>query len=247
MELKNLSALVVEDDPLIRDAMARTVKRMVGEVYLAENGREGLELFLEKRPDLVISDIMMPVLDGLDMAEKIKEASPETPVVLITASNDTANLVRAIDIGVEKFVVKPVDSLKMKSVLVSTAGYLLERRELEQSRAALQKAREHELELLRFTERYHEAQQSEAFAKQLTLLKDDLSHTRDAKFLYETYFHPLDILSGDTYGACDLGGGKRFFYVVDAMGKGLSASVTASQSASFVNHLLEEAGEGVEK
>lgn len=231
---------------VIREAMSSTLGRIVGKVYQAENGEEGLERFRAERPDMVVSDIMMPYMDGLEMAEIIKNDSPDTPVILITASNDTANLVKAIDIGVEKFVVKPVDREKMRSVLYATGDYLLEKRELQKSREVLRKSRERELELLRLQERYHEAQQVQAFEKQLMLLKDELSHTGDGSYLYETYYHPQDILSGDTYGACDLGGGKRFFYVLDAMGKGLSASVTATQSASFINHLLDEVGEGLD-
>jgi len=96
-----------------------------------------------------------------------------------------------------------------------------------------------ELELLHFQEKYHYMQQNMAFQKQMLVLKDEMSNVISGRFAVETYFKPLDILSGDIYGSINIGGGKCLFYIIDAMGKGLSASVTALQSTSFINHSVE--------
>lgn len=96
-----------------------------------------------------------------------------------------------------------------------------------------------ELELLKYQQRYHSIQQGMAFKKQMLVLKDEVSNMLAGDFFVETYFKPLDILSGDIYGSINIKDGRYLFYVIDAMGKGLSASVTSLQSSSFINHSLE--------
>lgn len=99
--------------------------------------------------------------------------------------------------------------------------------------------RQKELELLKYQQRYHSTQQSMAFKKQMLILKDEVSNVLAGDFVVETYFKPLDVLSGDIYGSINIHDGRYLFYIIDAMGKGLSASVTALQSSSFINHSLE--------
>lgn len=99
--------------------------------------------------------------------------------------------------------------------------------------------RHQELELLKFQQRYHSTQQNAAFKKQMLVIKDETSGTICGRYAFETYFKPLDIMSGDIYGSMNIKDGRYFFYIIDAMGKGLSASVTALQSSSFINHAAE--------
>jgi len=99
--------------------------------------------------------------------------------------------------------------------------------------------RQKELELLQYQERYHSTQQAAAFKKQMLVIKDEISGTKGSRFFFETYFKPLDIMSGDIYGNMNIKDGRYFLYIIDAMGKGLSASVTALQSSSFINHAVE--------
>lgn len=99
--------------------------------------------------------------------------------------------------------------------------------------------KQRELELLKYQQRYHSSQQTMAFKKQMLVLKDDVSNVMAGDFAVETYFKPLDVLSGDIYGSINIKDGRYLFYIVDAMGKGLSASVTSLQSSSFINHSLE--------
>jgi len=107
-DLKGLTLLYVEDDQDIRDQLAQFLRRRVGTLYTANNGREGLAAFRAHRPDIVVSDIRMPEMDGLDMADAIKQEHPGTPVIMTTAFNETGYFLKAIDIGVDKYVMKPV-------------------------------------------------------------------------------------------------------------------------------------------
>ena len=105
---KDLSLLYVEDDDEIREQLTHFLRRRVGTLYTACNGREGLESFRAHQPDIVVSDIRMPEMDGLDMVDAIKQERPTTPVIMTTAFNETDYFLKAIDIGVDKYVMKPV-------------------------------------------------------------------------------------------------------------------------------------------
>jgi hypothetical protein len=101
-------------------------------------------------------------------------------------------------------------------------------------------ARKQEIELLKFKEKYHNTQQKDAFQKQKKIIKDQLSHLSKDGWLFDSYYKPLDILSGDTLGSIKIGEDRYLLYIVDAMGKGLSASVTSIQSTSFINNSIEK-------
>ncbi|HCA27938.1 MAG TPA: diguanylate cyclase, partial [Betaproteobacteria bacterium] len=118
--LRNLSVLYVEDDSLVRDQLSQYLKRRVNALYTAANGREGLALFLEHKPALVITDVMMPEMDGLKMAEAIKAASPATPIIITTAFNETDFLLKAIDIGIDKYLIKPVKLHALERAIVQS-------------------------------------------------------------------------------------------------------------------------------
>lgn len=111
--LKELNLLYVEDDAKVKEAFLTLVGRYFQKVFVASNGEEGWELFVQNPIDIVISDIRMPKMDGLAMTQKIKEKSPQTPVLLLTAFNDNEYLMKALELGVEGYIVKPIDRNKL--------------------------------------------------------------------------------------------------------------------------------------
>jgi YesN/AraC family two-component response regulator len=105
----DVSVLYVEDEPVTRSTIAAMLERQITTVLQAGNGREGLESFQAHRPEVVVTDIRMPVMSGLDMAREIKALAPRTHVIVTTAHNDTEFFLDAIDIGIDQYVLKPVD------------------------------------------------------------------------------------------------------------------------------------------
>ena len=93
----DLSVLYVEDEHATRDEITVFLKRRVREVLVARNGEEGLSLFREHRPELVITDIRMPVMDGLEMARAIRRSQPDVQIIVTTAHSDSSYLMSAID------------------------------------------------------------------------------------------------------------------------------------------------------
>lgn len=96
--------LYVEDDAAAREQIIHLLKRRGREVIEAENGKEGLALFRQYRPDMVVTDIRMPVMDGLTMAKEIKAISREAKIIVTTAFTDISFLMDAIDVGIDQFL-----------------------------------------------------------------------------------------------------------------------------------------------
>ena len=107
--LKELSVLLVEDEAKIRDLLASVMEKVFKKVITAQNGEEGLKKFKKFNPNIVITDILMPIRDGLEMSKDIRAISPETPIVVLSAFNDKDKLMQAIEIGINKYLLKPID------------------------------------------------------------------------------------------------------------------------------------------
>ena len=104
----DLVVLYVEDDDETREGVADSLRMRVKELVLAKDGKEGLEMFKSKSPAIVITDIKMPVMNGLVMAREIKKLNRKIPIIVTTAYNDTDLLIECIDIGINQFVLKPI-------------------------------------------------------------------------------------------------------------------------------------------
>jgi len=142
MELmKSLVVLYVEDEDDIRDGLSRFLRRRFAQVDTASNGQEGLDKFKQGRYDVVITDIRMPKMDGLEMAKQIKEIAMDIPVIAVTAFSETDYFLRAIELGIDSYVKKPVN---MDELFV--AVYKSTRVHFQQK--AIEKGRERMMNLL---------------------------------------------------------------------------------------------------
>ena len=112
-----ISLLYVEDEADTREQVSRILATRGYRLTVAENGEQGLELFREQASDIVLTDIMMPRLNGLEMARAIRALSSEIQIVCMTAFSDTSYLIEAIDIGINQFVLKPVEFHRLFTAL----------------------------------------------------------------------------------------------------------------------------------
>ncbi len=107
------SILIIDDDPLIRKTLSMHFSKDGYEVHMAENGREGLEKYGEHFPDMVILDIRLPDIDGLESLKRIKAKNKKALVIIITAYDDMKTTVEAIKSGAFEYLVKPLDFVEM--------------------------------------------------------------------------------------------------------------------------------------
>ncbi|EME0306357.1 response regulator transcription factor [Campylobacter jejuni] len=125
-ECKELIILVVKDEIKTRESLINVLSERFSKVIGAQNGDEGLKKFKKFKPDLVITDIAMPIMDGLDMAREIKEISDDVPIVVLSAYSEKERLLRSIDIGIDKYLIKPVDIEELFKVLDCLVGEKIE-------------------------------------------------------------------------------------------------------------------------
>lgn len=114
--IENMNILCVEDDAFAREEMTRYLKKRVRAVFPAADGAEGLELFEDHKPDIIIADLLMPGIDGLEMIRRLREKGSHVHVVIVTSVNSVDTVLEAVELGVDSYLIKPIDftELEMK-------------------------------------------------------------------------------------------------------------------------------------
>jgi len=101
--------LVVDDDPILLTQIKYQASKFITEIQVASDGVAGLDLWRQWQPDVIVTDIFMPRMNGLEMSEAIKAADPDAQIIVITSDSEGESLRRALEIGVERYITKPVD------------------------------------------------------------------------------------------------------------------------------------------
>lgn len=137
--LKDQRILYVEDEADIREEFVDLLSLKVKEVIEASNGKEGFELYLKEKPNLIITDIKMPVLDGIGMIRKIREVDCDTPIIITSAFDNSDYLKESIELHVDKFITKPIDFSILLQVLNKLAIHICQLKELENKTKELER------------------------------------------------------------------------------------------------------------
>ncbi len=162
-QLIKARVLVVDDDPILRTHLKRLTSKFVSEVEVAADGAEGLARWHQWRPDVVVTDIFMPGMNGLEMSQAIKAEDPDAQIVVITADKESETLLHALSIGVERYITKPVD---MHLLIDAISKCLRDRQQTEELRltrhvAALTEALQEQLEERKLVEEALRREKSE--------------------------------------------------------------------------------------
>lgn len=141
-ELSAARVLVVEDTAPLRMLMQKVIAPLVAEVRVAADGAEGLTVWRAWQPDLVVTDIMMPVMDGLSMSREIRAEDPDAQIIVVTTSSETEHLRQALDIGVDRYVLKPLDVHLLQDAVTKCLRDAWRLRDLRLARLAFESASE---------------------------------------------------------------------------------------------------------
>jgi YesN/AraC family two-component response regulator len=117
IDADGVNILCVEDNEKLRETVQTLLKKIFSNVLVASDGVEGLVVFKENFPHIVITDINMPKMNGLEMAAAIHEISPKTKIIVMSAFDEKDNLFKAIEFGAFRFLKKPVNSTELTDVL----------------------------------------------------------------------------------------------------------------------------------
>lgn len=116
MDLKT-KALVVEDESLLREAIADILSMDFNIVEVAEDGKTALKKLEEFKPDLVVSDVNMPNLDGMEMLKRIRASGADVPVIFVTARGDKEVILNALRLGAGDVIEKPFDVSELRTTV----------------------------------------------------------------------------------------------------------------------------------
>lgn len=218
-ELAQLSVLYVEDDKAIRDEVAHFLERRVGRLLTAADGEEGLATFVAQRPDIVLTDIQMPQLDGFALAGKVKELRRGTPVIFATVFENSGYLQRAIALGVDGYVVKPIDFEQLVQTLLRSVELLMQAREISTSRAQLAA--------------YHDAAEEERrLVADLMARMMRPENLQDRQVRY--WLRPAEIVGGDLVAVARGRNNRLYLMLADSTGHGLPAALNLLS----INHIF---------
>lgn len=130
-ETKKLSVMVVEDNKEVNDALSDTFKNFFGDVKSCYSGEEALETYKETSPDVVFVDMIMSEMDGIELSRRIREINKDQIIIVISASQDLEKISQTIQVGVNSFVQKPIDSKKIIDILTSIVTLVSKRNKAE--------------------------------------------------------------------------------------------------------------------
>lgn len=216
------SLLVVDDNDLNREMLSRRLARLGFTVTLAENGYRALELMQSHRFDLVLLDIKMPGIDGMQVLSKLRQSfsMKDLPVIMATADDRSEDIVRALATGANDYVTKPFDF----PVVVARVQTQLS---LKGAMQALEAAHARMKEDLEAAARVQQA-----------LMPTELPNGRGVQFAWS--YQPCDELAGDSLGVQRLDEQHVGLYVLDVSGHGVRSALLAVT----VNRLLSHTKEG---
>ncbi len=134
LEQEGKTLLIVDDEPIIRDLCARALKGF--KILQANDGQEAIELLRQQTIDVVLTDVMMPRLNGLDLLRQVKEETPDQIVILMTGYTEKEVILQALKAGADEFISKPLNLLQLRT----TIDKILEKQHLRQQLTSLQQA-----------------------------------------------------------------------------------------------------------
>ncbi len=127
-KISDISILLAEDEKQLLNSMVEYLELFFENVYTAEDGISAYEIYKKEKPDIIVSDIHMPRLDGLSMIEKIRKNDLKTKIIITTAHSDNEKLLQAIELHLVKYLIKPVQSDKLKELLLSLVEELRQKK-----------------------------------------------------------------------------------------------------------------------
>jgi len=218
--------LIIDDDPVVRKSIVDYLEDGGFEILEAEDGQQGLSLFHREKPDLVLTDLKMPGLSGLNLLEILAKEAPAIPVIVVSGVGEMKDVIEALRLGAWDYLTKPIPNL---AILEHAVGKSLERarlveqnriyrEQLEIANAALKKS----LDIL-------EEDQEAGRSVQMRLLPEQ--NVRFGEYEFSHCVVPSLYLSGDFVDYFKINEDKMGFYIADVSGHG--------SSSAFVTVLLK--------
>lgn len=242
VSLPPMKILSIDDEYMIRRTIVAYLEDSGFTMFEAENGRQGLEVFRKEKPDLVLTDLQMPEMGGLEVLKNITKESPETPVVVISGAGGMNDVIEALRLGAWDYLTKPITDL---AVLEHTVHKCLERARLIAENVAYRGELENANQALKKNLAILEEDQEAGRSVQLRLLPESKILLGDFHFEYSVV--PSLFLSGDCVDYFVIEPDIYGFYLADVSGHGASSAFITILLKSLVSKWLSQHQMGHDK
>lgn len=212
MQNSGAKILVIDDEAALLHSITAYLEDSGFSVFSAENGKDGLDLFHAQQPSLVLTDLHMPIMGGIEVLRTITSESTETPVIVISGAGDLNDAIAALRLGAWDYITKPISDLQVLEHAVNKA---LERKNLIAENKNYAQRIEHNLKIL-------EEDQAAGRRVQMSLLPQDPISIKDYNFKYKIM--PSLELSGDFVEYFAISEDIYGVYVADVSGHGASSA-----------------------
>jgi len=130
-QTKKLTAMIVEDEKVTNELLSSTFKNFFSDVQSCFNGEEAIKTYNKAKPDVVFVDIIMSGMDGIELSRRIREENPNQIIIVISASNDIEKISESIEVGVNSFIQKPIDTKKIIELLTNVVSIVSKKKKIE--------------------------------------------------------------------------------------------------------------------
>jgi serine phosphatase RsbU (regulator of sigma subunit) len=217
-----ISVLTIEDEPIIRQGISDYLEDCEYSVIQAENGRRGVELFRKHSPDVVLTDLRMPIMSGKEVLSCLSEESPETPIIVVSGVGDISDAIEAIHLGAWDYIIKPIQDM---AILLHAIEKCVERATL------IRENREYR-ENLENAKRVADRDMRMAVNVQKNYLPKKPPATPGWEVAFE--FRPMAGVSGDFYDFYEKEGTLLGLSVFDVSGHGIASGLITMIAKSIV-------------
>ncbi|MGI4840239.1 MAG: two-component system response regulator RssB [Janthinobacterium lividum] len=239
MQKTSATLLLIDDDDVVRESLAAYLEDSGFSVLQASNGLLGLQVFEQKQPDLVICDLRMPQVGGLELIRQVTERSPQTPVIVLSGAGVMNDAVEALRLGAADYLIKPLEDL---AVLEHSVRRALDRSHLllenQRYRDKLETAnRELEASL-------HLLQEDQNAGRQVQMNMLPVNPWVTDGFKFEHQIIPSLYLSGDFVDCFRVDEHRVAFYLADVSGHGASSAFVTVLLKFMTTRLMFESRRG---
>lgn len=116
--LENIKVLYIEDENVTRAKVSNELQKFISHLCTASNGKDGIEKFYNYKPDVIITDLIMPDITGLELARILRSKGVECPIIITSALDDTKSILELVDLGIEKYIIKPINVQELKDAII---------------------------------------------------------------------------------------------------------------------------------
>jgi phosphoserine phosphatase RsbU/P len=239
MHNSSATLLIIDDDDIVRASLAAYLEDSGFNVLQANNGLQGLEVFEREQPDLLICDLRMPQVDGLELLRKLTTLGVQTPIIVVSGAGVMSDAVEALRLGAADYLIKPLEDL---AVLEHSVRRALERSRLQIENQRYREQLEATNQELQVSLSLLEEDQKAGRQVQMNMLPETPWSVDDLQFAHQII--PSLYLSGDFVDYFRLDEHRVAFYLADVSGHGASSAFVTVLLKFMTTRLLYESRRG---